>query len=48
MQDFSFRLVWRDDAGVRHSSDPVFRAEFTRQAGRWTLTSCRMLGTPEL
>ncbi|HYC33594.1 MAG TPA: Ig-like domain-containing protein [Gemmatimonadales bacterium] len=47
-QDFSFRLVWKDDAGARHSSDPVFRAEFTRQAGRWTMTSCRILGTPEL
>ena len=46
--DFSFRLVWKDDAGARHSADPVLRAAFAWQGARWTMTSCRIAGTPEL
>ncbi|HEU5039687.1 MAG TPA: Ig-like domain-containing protein, partial [Gemmatimonadales bacterium] len=46
--DFSFRLTWRDEAGGRRGTEPVFRAEFARQGNRWAMSSCRIVGTPEL
>jgi hypothetical protein len=46
--EFSFRLDWRDSYGGRLFSQPIFRAEFTRQGDAWTLSSCRIVGSPKL
>jgi hypothetical protein len=46
--EFSFRLTWRDSYGGRLSSQPIFRAEFTREADDWALSSCRIVGSPKL
>jgi serine/threonine protein kinase len=46
--EFSFRLTWKDAFGGRLKSQPVFRTEFVRNADRWELSSCRIIGTPEL
>jgi hypothetical protein len=46
--EFSFRLTWRDSYGGRLSSQPIFRAEFTRDADDWNLSSCRIVGSPKL
>jgi hypothetical protein len=40
--EFGVPLSWREPAGQR-ASTPVFRAEFVRAAGRWELSSCRIL-----
>jgi hypothetical protein len=40
--EFGVPLRWREPAGPR-SGAPVFRAEFVRAAGRWELSSCRVL-----
>ncbi len=45
---FSFRLVWRDALGGRLSSQPIFRAEFARGTDGWTMSSCRIVGSPKL
>jgi hypothetical protein len=46
--EFSFRLAWRDAHGGRLSSQPIFRAEFARDADGWTMSSCRIVGSPKL
>jgi len=46
--EFSFRLVWRDSHGGRLSSQPIFRAEFARDPDGWTMSSCRIVGSPKL
>ena len=46
--EFSFRLAWRDSYGGRLSSQPIFRAEFIRQGEEWTMSSCRIVGSPKL
>jgi hypothetical protein len=46
--EFSFRLEWRDSHGGRLSSHPIFRAEFARDADGWTMSSCRIVGSPKL
>jgi hypothetical protein len=46
--EFSFRLTWRDSYGGRLSSQPIFRAEFARDQDEWTLSSCRIVGSPKL
>ena len=46
--EFTFRLTWKDAFGGRLSSEPTFRAEFTKRGGRWTITSCRIVGSPNL
>jgi serine/threonine-protein kinase len=46
--EFSFRLAWRDALGGRLSSQPIFRAEFTRGPHGWTMSSCRIVGSPKL
>ena len=46
--EFSFRLTWRDSYGGHLSSQPIFRAEFTREADDWVLSSCRIVGSPKL
>lgn len=40
--EFGVPLRWREPSGPR-ASTPVFRAEFVRAAGRWELSSCRIL-----
>jgi hypothetical protein len=47
-REFSFRLTWKDAFGGHLSSNPVFRAEFARSAGRWQMSSCRIVGAPKL
>ncbi len=46
--EFSFRLTWRDALGGRLVSQPIFRAEFARSEEGWTLSSCRIVGSPKL
>ncbi|HEX2220404.1 MAG TPA: protein kinase [Gemmatimonadales bacterium] len=46
--EFSFRLAWRDAFGGRLSSQPIFRAEFSRDGDDWTMSSCRIVGSPKL
>ncbi len=46
--EFSLRLEWRDAMGGRLSSTPIFRAEFGRRADGWTMSSCRIVGSPKL
>jgi hypothetical protein len=46
--EFSFRLTWRDAFGGRHSSRPVFRAEFADSGEQWAMSSCRIIGSPNL
>jgi hypothetical protein len=46
--EFSFRLTWRDSYGGRLSSQPIFRAEFSRKGDDWTMSSCRVVGSPKL
>ncbi|MGH7525629.1 MAG: Ig-like domain-containing protein, partial [Gemmatimonadales bacterium] len=46
--EFSFRLTWKDAFGGRRSSQPHFRAEFTRIGDRWEMSSCRIVGSPKL
>jgi hypothetical protein len=46
--EFSFRLTWRDSYGGRLSSQPIFRAEFARDQDEWTMSSCRIVGSPKL
>jgi hypothetical protein len=40
--EFGVPLAWREPAGPR-SATPGFRAEFIRAAGRWELSSCRII-----
>jgi hypothetical protein len=46
--EFSFRLTWKDAFGGRLSSKPVFRAEFARSGNSWSMSSCRIIGSPKL
>jgi serine/threonine-protein kinase len=46
--EFSFRLTWRDAHGGRLSSQPIFRAEFARDSNGWSMSSCRIVGSPKL
>jgi hypothetical protein len=46
--DFSFQLSWKDAFGGRLSSQPTFRAEFTRTGDRLRMSSCRIVGSPRL
>ncbi len=46
--EFSFRLAWTGMHGGRLSSQPIFRAEFSRSADDWTMSSCRIVGSPKL
>lgn len=45
--EFSVPLTWSESSEQR-TSRPVFRAEFARTAGRWELSSCRIVGSPRL
>jgi len=46
--DFGFRLAWKDSFGGRLTSRPVFRAEFVKNGETFGLSSCRIVGAPEL
>jgi hypothetical protein len=46
--EFSVRLSWKDAFGGHLSSQPVFRAEFSRSGDRWDMASCRIIGSPRL
>jgi hypothetical protein len=46
--EFSFRLTWRDALGGRLTSQPIFRAEFARDTNGWSMSSCRIVGSPKL
>ena len=46
--EFSFRLTWRDALGGHLFSHPIFRAEFARDGDGWTMSSCRIVGSPKL
>jgi uncharacterized protein YjdB len=48
MMEFSVRLTWKDAFGGRLASEPVFRAEFSRAARGWEMSSCRIVGAPNL
>ena len=48
MMEFSVRLTWKDSFGGRLASEPVFRAEFARTAKGWEMSSCRIVGAPNL
>jgi hypothetical protein len=45
--DFTVPLVWQDPPRAAHNAMLVFRAEFVRAAGRWEMSSCRIVGTPK-
>jgi len=46
--EFGFRLSWKDAFGGRLTSRPVFRVDFVKDGSRLDLTSCRIIGTPDL
>ena len=46
--EFSFRLAWTGMHGGRLSSQPILRAEFSRSGDDWTMSSCRIVGSPKL
>jgi hypothetical protein len=43
--EFSVPLTWSDPSGTR-TRQAAFRAEFGLNAGRWEMSSCRMVGAP--
>jgi len=43
--EFSVPLTWSDPSG-RRTGQADFRAEFALNAGRWEMSSCRMVGAP--
>jgi hypothetical protein len=43
--EFSVPLTWSNSSG-RHTGQADFRAEFALNAGRWEMSSCRMVGSP--
>jgi hypothetical protein len=46
--EFSVPLTWRDPIGAHRSSQPIFRAEFDLQGREWRMSSCRIVGSPNL
>jgi len=46
--EFGFRLSWKDAFGGRLTSRPVFRVDFVKDGSRLNLSSCRIIGTPDL
>jgi hypothetical protein len=46
--DFIVPLSWREDNSGRRTTQLLFRAEFVRAAGRWEMSSCRIVGTQRL
>jgi serine/threonine protein kinase len=46
--EFSLELRWKDPGGRLLTSRPLFRAEFGKHRSEWELSSCRIVGSPEL
>jgi eukaryotic-like serine/threonine-protein kinase len=46
--EFSLKLSWKDFNGRLLTSRPLFRAEFGKHRSEWELSSCRIVGSPEL
>ena len=46
--EFALRLSWKDAFGGRLTSHPVFRVEFVKDGTTIDLSSCRIIGTPDL
>jgi eukaryotic-like serine/threonine-protein kinase len=46
--EFSLELRWKDAGGRLLTSRPLFRAEFGKHRSEWELSSCRIVGSPEL
>jgi hypothetical protein len=46
--EFSLKLRWKDAGGRLLTSRPLFRAEFGKHRNEWELSSCRIVGSPEL
>ncbi len=46
--EFALRLSWKDAFGGRLTSHPVFRVEFVKDGTSLDLSSCRIIGTPDL
>ena len=46
--EFSLKLRWKEPSGRLLTSRPLFRAEFGRHRSEWELSSCRIVGSPEL
>jgi len=46
--EFSLKLSWKDATGRLLTSRPLFRAEFGKHRSEWELSSCRIVGSPEL
>jgi hypothetical protein len=42
---FGVPLAWKESGGA-HTLQLVFRADFVRAAGRWEMSSCRVIGQP--
>ena len=46
--EFSTLLAWNDPVRGRLTSRPVFRAQFVKNGNEWVISSCRIVGSPEL
>jgi hypothetical protein len=46
--DFNVPFTWREPSRGARTAQLLFRAEFVRAAGRWEMSSCRIVGTPKL
>jgi eukaryotic-like serine/threonine-protein kinase len=46
--EFTLQLKWKDASGRLLTSRPLFRVEFGRRRNEWELSSCRIVGSPEL
>jgi hypothetical protein len=46
--EFAIELSWMDGTGARHQARPLFRADFAREDSTWTMTACRIVGSPGL
>jgi len=46
--EFGFQLSWKDAFGGRLTSRPVFRVDFVKDGSTLNLSSCRIVGTPDL
>jgi hypothetical protein len=46
--EFAVELSWVDGNGGRHQARPLFRADFGREDAAWTMTACRIVGSPGL
>jgi len=45
---FRVRLDWRTPFGTNRRQTPLFVATYRRNGDQWEMTSCRIVGRPEL